>query len=48
MLGLLHSKEDDKEEDIEKIIENARVANYSFVKGSYSFSKGTVNLGEKD
>jgi hypothetical protein len=30
------------------LIEKARIANYSFVNGAYTFSKGTVDLGTKE
>ena len=30
------------------MIEKAWVANYSFVNGAYTFSKGTVNLGSEE
>ena len=30
------------------MILNARVANYSFVNGAYSFSKGSVKLSQGD
>lgn len=47
VLGLFDG--DDKEEqeqDIDELILNARVANYSFVNGAYSFSKGSVKLNQ--
>lgn len=34
--------------DIDVIIERARTANYSFVSGAYTFSKGTVDLGSQE
>lgn len=46
MLGLIKDQGDNGEDvDIDKLIERARVANYSFVNGAYTFSKGTVDLG---
>ena len=48
-MGLLKTNgELDHDEDIDQVIERARVANYSFVNGAYSFSKGTVNLGTEE
>jgi chromodomain-helicase-DNA-binding protein 7 len=44
MLGLLEDEKGKEEElvnlDVDEVIKNARVANYSFTKGSYSFAKG--------
>lgn len=34
--------------DIDEVIKNARVAKYSFTKGSYSFSKGNFNTISKE
>ncbi len=49
VLGLIRDQGEQKEdENIDQIIEKARIANYSFVNGSYSFSKGTVNLGSEE
>lgn len=34
--------------DIDKVIENARVANYSFTKGSYTFAKSNFETSTKE
>ena len=34
--------------DIDKVIENARVANYSFTKGSYTFAKSNFDTTSKE
>lgn len=53
MLGLLQEQEQEQEDeifeqDINKIIEKSRVANYSFVNGNYSFAKGNFSSSKND
>ncbi len=47
MIGLINAEEGEEEEqfnmDIDEVIKRARVAKYSFTKGSYSFAKGNFN-----
>ena len=52
MLGLLEEEigkpEDLANMDIDEVIKNARVANYSFTKGTYSFAKGNFNTTPRE
>ena len=52
MLGLLEEEKGKPEDlanmDIDEVIKNARVANYSFTKGTYSFAKGNFNTTAKE
>lgn len=54
MVGLLNEeREEDKEAEqfnmnLDEIVKNARVANYSFIKGTYTFAKTNFNSNKQD
>ena len=53
MLGFLNQQKDETEDNhfnmnIDQVIKNARVANYSFSKGIYQFSKGNFNTSSEE